>query len=1178
MIMKRTIYSILLLFLPILGIAQQLPVSAFQTLAVSGEDLIEKYHSYQGAVLNMTREEWDIFRAWDGYDEEAVVRIVQEYKAPFMADRAERKAARIARSSDCDCWIEPDNTYSQITTTDWVESGGAGVDVDSWAGPFGLNGWSYNLYGQLFNSFYLTSKGTVAFGAGYIDWTPDEFPGATYNQIAGYWADSDFRTTGELWYKVTPEAVYVNYIDLGYFNNHGDKVNNFQIIFTPDGSTVVPDGNNVQLCYLDMQWAHGDVGGSGGFGGPNPGNVGVDRATTTGSHIQFGRFNLNSNAYNGPYGAGNQQQDGINWLDNKVFNINTLGSAQSNIPPIPTAAFGCDTVRLCLNDTLDFNMQFLPPETNQQVSITIDVDGDASGLFTTSLQNGALASFVGGFVGNAGNVGLHTITVTGTDNGNPAASSSVSVVVEVIPIEIPPLTVSGIFTVCAGGETEITASPGFDSYQWSTGCDEQSCVITGGGQFQVTGFLDVCSTSRLFEVEATPYFLPCITIEPNPICSDETATVTVCPEDQALFVDYQWEGNWNGLGGNVVTETGPVAEVTPGTFRLLVEDEEGCFGQRVFIVESIDAFIPDDTWSGAYCDGLENVAFTGGFSNPAAGQFTMYFFSSDDAGWNGSYVNVIIDGDVVATLTSSSSFVIHQIPIEANQFIELEYISSGQGADSNYSIQLFNCANANSATINNMSQGIVYAQNTGCTAQPAFGTWSIASGPAGGSFTVTNQFNTVFTPGGYGLYEICFAEATCAIDYCYELEYTLAPSISLNEDEVLLCGDESFTFVATVEDIGNTGTIDWPSPATDDVLSNTFSYNTPQDLDLTVTITNGCGTAEADFNIVAQFEPNTPVLEDQILCDGGSIALIAAINPSDDLNFAWTFNGANAGSEPNLTATQTGTYCVTVTNQCFPNQAPVCADLSIAGEIDNPLPIQSAFCNGQSPALVVADIPSLDWIVEWPDGSIGNTYEVTANGEVCALVTDPGNCGTTEYCTNVYIGTAPTVTPSPNELIILCPEITNAFNLNSPNGIVYNWSINCNAGITLTGNNSLNLNSSQLDQACWGNVLTITGSTENPCGTASAQFEVLIDACAITIPNIFTPNGDAVNESFLIDGLEVYSDVQLWVFNRWGNTVYESQDYQNGTWRGDDLSDGTYWYVLILPNGLEHKGTVNISR
>ena len=89
---------------------------------------------------------------------------------------------------------------------------------------------------------------------------------------------------------------------------------------------------------------------------------------------------------------------------------------------------------------------------------------------------------------------------------------------------------------------------------------------------------------------------------------------------------------------------------------------------------------------------------------------------------------------------------------------------------------------------------------------------------------------------------------------------------------------------------------------------------------------------------------------------------------------------------------------------------------------------------------------------------------------------------------------------------------------------------------------------------------------------------MLIDACAITIPNIFTPNGDAVNETFAIEGLEVYSNVQLWVYNRWGNTVYENQDYQNGTWRADDLSDGTYWYVLILPNGIEHKGTVNIAR
>lgn len=1177
--MKKTIYTTLLLLVPALGFSQQAAINATQS-ALSGEDLIEKYHSYEGAVLNMTREEWDVFHAWEGYDREAHVRILEDYKAQFSEGREARKQARAARSSECDCWIEPDDTYTQVTTNDWVESGGAGLDVDCFIGPIGLNGWSHNHYGQLFNAFYINSKGTVSFGDGYIDWTPEEFPAATYDQLAAFWADSDFRATGELWYKVTPEAVYVNFIDLGYFNNHDDKMNNFQIIFTPESSELLPEGNNVQFCYLDMQWAHGDVGGSGGFLGPTPANVGCDRSTSSGPHIQFGRFNLNTGAYNGPYGATPQQQDGINWLDNKTFNINTIGGGmQNNVPPIATSAFGCDTLTVCLNDTLDLDIQFLPPETNQQVLITVDVDGDEDGLFTTTLQNGSIASFVGGFVGSEDNVGIHTITVTGTDTGDPAAETTVSIVIEVVPVEVPVLTIEGDLTVCAGSSTILTASDGFESYVWSSGCQTQSCEITGGGQYLVTGFLDVCTADRLVTVESTPYFLPCISIVPNPVCSDEPATVTVCEDEQADYISYEWTENWNGLGGEIFSENGPQAVMSPGTYRLLVENEEGCFGQRVFIVQSIDAFIPDDTWSGAYCDGLEDVTFEGGYSNPAEGQLTMYLFSSDNNGWNGSFVNVYINGEVAEVFTSTSTFLIEQVDIESGDFIEIEYVSSGQGSDGNYSIQLFNCANSNSFTLNDFQDGeIIFSEPAGCTAEPAFGTWTVVSGPDGGTFSDNTQFDTTFSPGDFGLYEICFSEAACGIEYCYELEYTEAPSISLNENEALLCGDETFTFVATVDDLGGTATIDWPAPGEDDVLSNTYGFDEPQTLELTVTVTNGCGSDSEDFTIIAQGIPEPPVVDDAILCDGGSVELVAVENPSSDLIFEWTFNGNVVGTEATFTATETGTYCVNVSNECFPAGLEDCGELTIAGEIPAPFPDFHAECFGGSSVNVNANLPSGDWSIVWPDGSTGTTYVATSNGVVTAEITDPGNCATTEYTTNVYIGVEPTVTPTPTEPVVLCPEVNNTFFLNSPNGVVYSWDIDCNAGITLQGGNELTLVSSQLSQECWGLPLTITGVSENPCGSASAEFEVLIDPCAITIPNIFTPNNDGTNDTFFIEGLDVYNDVQLWVYNRWGNLVYESSEYINSSWRGDDVADGTYWYVLILPNGIEHKGTVNIAR
>jgi gliding motility-associated-like protein len=66
------------------------------------------------------------------------------------------------------------------------------------------------------------------------------------------------------------------------------------------------------------------------------------------------------------------------------------------------------------------------------------------------------------------------------------------------------------------------------------------------------------------------------------------------------------------------------------------------------------------------------------------------------------------------------------------------------------------------------------------------------------------------------------------------------------------------------------------------------------------------------------------------------------------------------------------------------------------------------------------------------------------------------------------------------------------------------------------------------------------------------------------IPNIFTPNGDRLNEYFAprIGGCPP----RLQVFSRWGQLVYESAAYRN-TWDGHGLAEGVYYYLLTPPNG-----------
>ncbi|MGV3502824.1 MAG: gliding motility-associated C-terminal domain-containing protein [Adhaeribacter sp.] len=77
-------------------------------------------------------------------------------------------------------------------------------------------------------------------------------------------------------------------------------------------------------------------------------------------------------------------------------------------------------------------------------------------------------------------------------------------------------------------------------------------------------------------------------------------------------------------------------------------------------------------------------------------------------------------------------------------------------------------------------------------------------------------------------------------------------------------------------------------------------------------------------------------------------------------------------------------------------------------------------------------------------------------------------------------------------------------------------------------------------------------------------------------PNIFTPNQDGSNETFVIKNIA--PNTRLKVFNRWGQQVYQSDDYQND-WDGRQLAAGTYYYHVDSPGACAiRKGWLELIR
>jgi gliding motility-associated-like protein len=91
-------------------------------------------------------------------------------------------------------------------------------------------------------------------------------------------------------------------------------------------------------------------------------------------------------------------------------------------------------------------------------------------------------------------------------------------------------------------------------------------------------------------------------------------------------------------------------------------------------------------------------------------------------------------------------------------------------------------------------------------------------------------------------------------------------------------------------------------------------------------------------------------------------------------------------------------------------------------------------------------------------------------------------------------------------------------------------------------------------------------NNELPDG-ASCQYSQIdaAAACEVVVKptNVFTPNGDGINDFLTFDLIEVYEGSSLQIFNRWGKLIYEDNDYYND-WNGEDYEAGTYYYVLDI--------------
>lgn len=328
------------------------------------------------------------------------------------------------------------------------------------------------------------------------------------------------------------------------------------------------------------------------------------------------------------------------------------------------------------------------------------------------------------------------------------------------------------------------------------------------------------------------------------------------------------------------------------------------------------------------------------------------------------------------------------------------------------------------------------------------------------------------------------------------------------------------------------------------------------------------GSDQSICNTSASLSANLPVTGNGVWSSPGSGIIsnvsqsstgVSALNTGSNV-FIWTITNGVCPSSVDS---------VTINVSAPPSSAVAGNDLNICVSTSN---------------VNLAAIPPVTGIGLWTSvsgGSFANAGQATT--AVSGLLV-----GQNTFIWTVSSGVCPPVSDSMNVFVFPYPSVANAgqdqvLSTNSTS-LSGNVPVNGNGTWVLVSGGGIMNNTSDPYCAVTGLELgdNIFGWTLSNGVCPDSYDEVTIHVNDLFVPNGFSPNGDNVNDNFEIPGLLQYSNVKLEVYNRWGNLVYDNTNYKND-WNGlntngEELSDDTYYYTLIISSKKTYKGFVVLKR
>jgi gliding motility-associated-like protein len=171
-------------------------------------------------------------------------------------------------------------------------------------------------------------------------------------------------------------------------------------------------------------------------------------------------------------------------------------------------------------------------------------------------------------------------------------------------------------------------------------------------------------------------------------------------------------------------------------------------------------------------------------------------------------------------------------------------------------------------------------------------------------------------------------------------------------------------------------------------------------------------------------------------------------------------------------------------------------------------------------------------------------YTTTGNYSVILTLTDINGCvNTATASVMAYPIPNPEFVYNPNPATILSPQIQF---INQSSGAIitsYNWNFGDASG---TSSTLYNPSYTYADTGTY--YVTLIDTSINGCWASIVQPVIIEQDFTLYVPNAFTPNGDGKNEVFKAQGDGILS-FTMYIFDRWGNPIFTSNDINTG-WNG----------------------------